>query len=125
MIRFSSTLIPSTLAFIGALSATMIANGTTAGAGDIIDTARVIPSADRCTAYGPDAVNLGNGICGRLGARTRIEVHSRNANAQAWTVYGTSSANLRSDGIGGMVPGANAAQHLRVRSGLDSYNPFR
>lgn len=109
--------------------ATTVAASSGAGAGDVIDPSG---SAGRCAVLGADAVDLGNGICGHVAGHTRIEVHSRtsrdgdarNASANAWTVNGTSSANLRSDSLG-MVPGAIESHHLRVRSGLNSYNPFR
>ena len=114
----------SSLAFI--VAATVVAASSGAGAGDVID-----PTAGgRCAALGTDAVDLGDGVCGRVAGHTRIEVHSRsaadarNASASGWTVNGTSSANLRSDSSG-MVPGAFESHHLRVRSGLNSYNPFR
>ena len=121
MIRFRTST-PTALALA---ASAMIAGSITAGADGISDAARVAPSSGRCAGYGAEAVDMGNGLCGRLGARTRIEVHPRTVTARSWTVNGTSSANLRSEGTGGMVPGAYATEHLRVRSGLDSYNPFR
>ena len=81
------------------------------------DVPRLAHAASRCTEYGGHVADLGS--CGgdhvRVGARDGVN---------AWSAVGTSSAALRSDGYG-MLPGASGARHLRVRSGMESYNRFQ
>lgn len=80
--------------------------------------------ASRCSDFGDDFVDLGNGVCGRIGNRIRVQLGTRSAGSNAWASGGTSNAALRSDGLG-MLPGSSESRHLRVRSGLDTYGLFR
>ena len=118
----------ASFALAGALVTFALAGSTDASAGD--DVAHPAPSVDRCGVYGPGFVDVGNGVCGRVSGHVRVDLGPSHAALNTWTApNGTSTAGIRTDGAGmvagsGMVPGAGAMQHLRVRNGLDSYDPF-
>lgn len=92
--------------------------------GDFVDGSPIVHAASRCAEYGPGFVDMGNGTCSRIAGHVRVELGTRNASSSTWTAGGTSSAALRSDGLG-MLPGAGDSRHLRVRSGLESFSPFQ
>ena len=94
------------------------------GASATDDAAHPVPSANRCAVYGPAFVDVGNGVCGRVSGHVRVDMAPSHAALNAWTVpNGTSTAGMRTDGAG-MVPGVGTMQHLRLRDGLESYDPF-
>ncbi len=101
-----------------------------AGSSDASAGGDVAPSVDRCAVYGPAFVDVGNGVCGRISSHVRVDMGASHAALHGWTApQGASNAGMRTDGAGmapgaGMVPGAGAMQHLRVRDGLDTYDPF-
>ena len=84
------------------------------------DAGQVVHVSDRCEIYGPGLVELGNGTCARviINGHVHVDAGTRAANAGSWTTGGTSSAAMRTDGLG-MLPGAADARHLRV--GADPY----
>ena len=108
---------------LGTLAAVSMAAGP-AFAGDTIDGAQIAHAANRCAVFGPGFVDMGDGTCSRVSEHVRVDLGMRDAGGDTWTTSGTSSATLRSDGLG-MLPGASESRHLRVRSGLESYNPFQ
>ena len=116
--NYASTLLLGIVPF-GILMATV---STSARAGGYSDTGGIVEAADRCAAYGQGYIDMGHGTCGRV--HVRVESGTRAANANPWSTGATSSAALRSDGLG-MVPGAGVSTHLRVRNGLESYSPFQ
>ncbi len=86
------------------------------------------PSLGRCAAYGPGIVDLGGGVCGRvvgqIDNRLRVDMGASHAALRTWSSSnGTSHAAMRTDSAG-MLPGVGDMQHLRVRDGLESYDPF-
>ncbi len=112
----------ASFALAGALVTFAVAGPTEASAG--ADAAHPAPSVDRCAVYGPAFVDLGNGVCGRVSGHVRVDMGPSHAALNTWTAPGgTSTAGMRTDGAG-MVPVAGAMQHLRVRDGLESYDPF-
>ena len=111
----------ASFALAGALVTFAVAGSSDASAGDDVAPA---PSADRCAVYGPAFVDVGNGVCGRVSSHVRVDMGPSHAALNSWTAAnGTSTAGMRTDGAG-MVPGAGAMQHLRVRNGLETYDPF-
>ena len=131
----------ASFALAGALLTFATVGSTDASAGD----AAPLP-AGRCAVLGPGFAEVGDGVCGRVGGQrvdsqrvdsqrvdshVRVDTHVRvdmgpsHAALNTWSApQGTSTAGMRTDGAG-MVPGAGAMQHLRVRNGLDTYDPFR
>lgn len=109
----------ASVVLLGIVGSTSLAEQ--AQAGDARD-AQIVHAADRCADYGLGFLDLGRGNCGRT--HVRVDGGLRNANSNFWTSSGTSSAALRSDGLG-MLPGAGDLSHLRVRNNLESYSPFR
>ena len=111
----------ASFALAGALVTLAVAGSRDASAGD--DAARSAPP-DRCAAYGPAFVEVGNGLCGRVSSHVRVDMAPSHAALNTWTApQVTSTAGMRTDGAG-MVPGAGTMQHLRVRNGLQTYDPF-
>lgn len=111
----------STLA-LGAIVAAALA-GTTAEAGDLVDGARVMPATSRCAMFGPGFADMGNGTCMRAENHVRVELGTHHAASEAWSTSGTSSAELRSEGLE-MMPGVGTSRQLRVRNGLQSYDRY-
>ncbi len=111
----------ASFALAGALVTLAVAGSRDASAGD---EATRVASSDRCAVYGPAFVEVSNGVCGRVSSHVRVDMGPSHAALSAWTAPpGTSTAGMRTDGVG-MVPGAGAMQHLRVRNGLETYDPF-
>ena len=111
----------ASFALAGALVTLAVTGSGTASAGD--EAARSAPS-HRCAAYGAGFVDVGNGLCGRVSSHVRVDMGPSHAALNGWSApQATSTAGMRTDGAG-MVPGAGAMQHLRVRNGLDTYDPF-
>lgn len=104
---------------LGALIAS--AAGPSARAGDVSDG--IVQIGNRCASiYGPGYVDMRDGSCGVVSGHVRVQLNSRAAGG--WDTDGTSTAAMRT-GAPGMLPGVGDTQHLRVRSGLDPYSPFR
>ena len=96
-----------------------------AGAGEYVYGSQIVDAGNRCAAYGPGFADVGHGTCGQVGGHVRVDMGTSHAGLNVWTATsGTSNAAMRSYGVG-MLPGAGDSHHLRVRSGLESYNPFR
>ena len=121
----------ATASVLAGVLVTLAAAPRGAFAADYEDTPHAQP-LNRCAAYGPGFVEVGNGVCGRvtgrvdshIDTRLRVDMGASHAALNAWSsATGTSNAAMRTDGAG-MLPGASDTQHLRVRNGLDSYNPF-
>ena len=109
----------STLALSAIVAAALAA--TTAEAGDLIEGARVIPATSHCAMFGPGYADMGNGTCVRAENHFRVQLGIHRAASEAWTTSGTSSAELRSEGIE-TTPGIGTSHQLRVRNGLQSYD---
>lgn len=107
-----------------AVSLPLVVLSGTAGRADEMGGAVAQQIASRCSDFGDDFVDLGNGVCGRIGNRIRVQLGTRSSSSNVWSSDGTSNAALRSDGLG-MLPGAGEPRHLRVRNGLDTYGLFR
>ena len=121
----------ATASLLASILVTLAAASQGAVAGEYEDTPHA-QSLNRCAAYGPGVVEIGNGVCGRvtgrvdshIDTRLRVDMGASHAALNTWSATtGTSNAAMRTDGVG-MLPGASDTQHLRVRNGLDSYNPF-
>lgn len=80
-----------------------------------------IQAASRCSDFGPGFIEMGNGVCARVGSANRVQLGSRTVNSGSWASDGTSSATLRSSED--MLPGA-AVQHLRIPN-TPTDSPFR
>ncbi len=115
--NYASTLLLGILPLSVSLST--IATGSKAG--DSLEGS-LVKAAERCATYGPGYIDMGHGACGRV--HVRVESATRNAASNPWATGTTSSAALRTDGLG-MVPGAGDSTHLRIRDGLESYSPFQ
>ncbi|VVB42079.1 protein of unknown function [Beijerinckiaceae bacterium RH AL1] len=111
----------STLAF-GALVAVTLA-GSTAEAGDYVEGAQIVPATNRCAAFGPGFVDMGNGACLRADNHVHVEFGTRRAAMPSWSGGSASSAELRSEGIE-IMPGVGTSHQLRVRNGLQTYDRY-
>lgn len=111
----------STLALSAIVAAALAA--TTAEAGDLVDGVRLMPATSRCAMFGPGFADTGNGTCVRADNHVRVEQGTHHAASEAWSTSGTSSAELRSEGIE-MMPGIGASHQLRVRNGLQTYDRY-
>ncbi len=111
----------STLAF-GALFAASLA-GSTARAGDLVDGARITPATNRCAAFGPGFVDVGNGACLRADNHVHVDFGVRHASNPAWGNGSASSAELRSEGVE-IMPGVGTSHQLRVRNGLQTFDHY-
>ena len=111
----------STLA-LGALVAASLA-GTTARAGDFVDGAQITPATNRCAAFGPGFVDVGNGACLRADNHVHVDFGTRRVATPSWGNGSASSAELRSEGIE-IVPGVGTSHQLRVRHDLQSFDHY-
>ena len=111
---------------LGALVAASLAAtlaGSTARAGDFVDGAQITPATNRCAAFGPGFVAVGNGTCMRAENHIHVEFATRRASNPTWGNGAASSAELRSEGVE-IMPGVGTSHQLRVRNGLQTFDRY-
>ena len=111
----------STLA-LGAFVAASLA-ASNASAGDYVDGARITPATNRCAAFGPGFVEIGNGACMRADNHVHVEFGTRRASNPSWATGSASSADLRSEGVE-IMPGVGTSHQLRVRHDLQNFDRY-